>query len=163
MISKTFLLKSITFCLLLCLLAACSKKETTAGCQGCDCQTLTNTYQTLPGAADSLSAIAAVRGNWQLKCYKYASKYGDISYIDWANQDKLNVQFTDSDYTFYRNDTLLFTHYYFADNGGALRSNGQSFYFGNLGASMATRKDSLLGINTVYPFAGSYYLLFMAQ
>jgi hypothetical protein len=145
--------------------SACNKDNTnnppTLACDSCYCKALIDTLQLQPAETDSAVVIAQLKGLWELKCVSFTSKYGNTSltHRDSLN-DVLSVQFTDSTYTYFQDDSLLFTHNYFVSDGGFIRSNGNSFYFGNLGSSIAGFKQSMMGINTVYPFTGSYYLTF---
>lgn len=137
-------------------LNACRKEK----CTNCNCETTITQFDGLMPVTDSASAIASVKGNWQLTCSQFTSKYGNVSYTDHTGGESIKVNFTDTTYTFYQKDSLLFTYPYFADSAGYLRSNGNSFYQGVLGSSSVKVQNNQFGINTVYPFTGSYYLVF---
>lgn len=146
-------------------IGACNKDNTNKtdipACDSCYCKAMIDTLQLQPSETDSAAVIAQLNGLWELKCVSFTSKYGNtnVSHRDSLN-DVLTVQFTDSTYTYFQDDSLLFSYNYFVDASGSVRSNGNSFYFGNLGASIAGFKSSMMGLNTVYPFTGSYYLTF---
>lgn len=141
------------------LINACHKKYDNS-CTTCNCEHTITTFNSIANVSDSATAMATVQGTWQLKCSSRKSKYGDGSYTDHTNTDKLSVVFTDTNYTYFRNDTLLFVYPYFTDTNGILHSPGGSFYFGTLDASGVKLLNGELGIGVVIPYTGSCYLVF---
>jgi len=141
-----------------------TNKTNAPACDSCFCKAMIDTLQLKPSETDSATVVAQLKGWWELKCVSFTSKYGNtaVSHRD-SVIDVLSVQFTDSTYTYFQDDSLLFTYNYFVSDGGLIRSNGNSFYFGNLGAGIAGFKQSMMGISTVYPFTGSYYLTFQKR
>lgn len=136
------------------------KLSTPPTCDSCDCKANIDALMLLPAETDSATVVTKLIGQWNLECISFTSKYG---YNSITKYDSLAVQFTDSTYTFFKNDSLLFSHLYFVDSNGVIYSNGGSFFYGTLSASQPRFKDSTLGINTIYPYTGSYYLTFKRQ
>lgn len=140
------------------------KLSTPPTCDSCNCKSIIDTLMLLPAETDSATVVTKLIGKWNLECISFTSKYGYNSITKYDSlKDASTVQFTDSTYTFFKNDSLLFSHLYFVDSNGVIYSNGGSFFYGTLSASQPRFKDSTLGINTIYPYTGSYYLTFKRQ
>lgn len=145
--------------------SACKKDNTgnppSTTCDSCYCRAMIDTLQASAAETDSALVSLKLTGLWDVKCVSFSSKYGITTLTKQDSvSNKLSVQFTDSTYTYFKNDSLLFTFRYFVSNGGYIYANSNSFYYGALGGSLATFKSDELGINTVYPYTGSYYLTF---
>jgi hypothetical protein len=130
-------------------------------CDSCYCQAKIDTLMKFAAETDSATIISKLKGSWNLQCVSFTSKYGynTVAKRD-SLQEILSVQFTDTTYRLFKDDSLLFDYAYLVDGNGAINSKGNSFYFGILGASTPRFNDSVMGLNSTYPFTGSYYLTF---
>ncbi|MES2620665.1 MAG: hypothetical protein V4615_07425 [Bacteroidota bacterium] len=125
----------------------------------CLCAPLHSTFESLSSLSDSNEIRATLRGSWTLKCSKYHSRYGYISYgsAEIRGTDTLDVVFTDSTYACYVNDSLLYNQRYSLIFGMYLA--GSNFFSGVL-SSDVKYMDSMIGISATIPYTGSQYLIF---
>ena len=154
--TKQVSLYSLLLLLLITGTSSCKKESTTDTSFNCE-STITG-FKSLPPFSDSTLLRQTLKGEWIFTCYKFTSKYNYVShYTDTSSN--LKLEFTDTTYSYYQNDSLLFTYPLFITPDISIQSHS-SFYYGVLGGGGIAYKDSMLGIPTVYPYTGFYYLLF---
>lgn len=129
-------------------------------CADCFYYNLIDTLAASP-QFDSVSLSHQLKGVWGLQAASLSTKnaFRSLIFKD-SIPFNIHLEINDSTYTFFQNDSLITMCNYSISSDGIMNGNGCGFYYGKLYNSEVRHKNNYIGIGSVFPSMGSYFLVF---